>query len=135
MRLVSLLSLLFFISTSFLGHSQESTNLSIKFSGLTQAKGQIMIRITSSANKTVAEKTVAVTNLNPTFSIQLSPGQYAVAAFHDANNNNKLDGSIVGMPTEKYGFSNNVRGSFGPPSLADQLFEVNSTNEISIALK
>jgi uncharacterized protein (DUF2141 family) len=123
------------MSSSFLGHSQESATLSLKFSGLTQAKGQVMIRITNSANKTVAEKTVAVTDLNPTFSLTLSPGQYAVAAFHDANGNNKLDKNLVGLPTEKYGFSNNVRGSFGPPALADQLVEVNASTEISITLK
>lgn len=36
----------------------------------------------------------------------LTPGNYAVSVFHDANSNGKLD-TFVGIPREGYGFSNN----------------------------
>ncbi|MGF1482741.1 MAG: DUF2141 domain-containing protein [Opitutales bacterium] len=42
-------------------------------------------------------------------------GTYALAVFHDRNKNFKLDTNFVGVPTERYGFSNNARGTFGPP--------------------
>ncbi len=48
----------------------------------------------------------------------LAPGRYAVAVYHDINNNGKLD-TILFFPTEYYGFSNNVMGTFGPPSFTD----------------
>jgi uncharacterized protein (DUF2141 family) len=46
----------------------------------------------------------------------LAPGQYAFSAYHDLNGNGQLDSNLMGLPTEPYGFSNNARGSFGPPS-------------------
>ena len=50
-----------------------------------------------------------------TFS-DVRPGRYAVIAFQDENDNAKLDRNIFGVPTEPYGFSNNVRGLFGAPA-------------------
>jgi uncharacterized protein (DUF2141 family) len=44
----------------------------------------------------------------------LDPGQYAIILFHDENGNGKLDRNALGVPTEPYGFSNNVRGFLGP---------------------
>ena len=32
------------------------------------------------------------------------------------NGNGQLDSNLMGLPTEPYGFANNARGSFGPPS-------------------
>ena len=46
----------------------------------------------------------------------LDPGEYAVAAFHDADGDGKLARNIVGMPTEGFGFSNGATGFMGPPS-------------------
>lgn len=49
-------------------------------------------------------------------------GPYALSAFHDANENKKLDQGDFGIPLEAYGFSNNARGQFGPPSYKDSAF-------------
>ena len=45
----------------------------------------------------------------------LPPGDYAVAAFHDADGDGELATNFLGMPTEGYGFSNGARGFMGPP--------------------
>ena len=45
----------------------------------------------------------------------LRPGRYALAVYHDLNGNGKLDRTTLGPPDEPYGFSNNARGTFGPP--------------------
>ena len=45
----------------------------------------------------------------------LPPGEYSIAVFHDANENDVLDRHALGFPTEAYGFSNNARSKFGPP--------------------
>ncbi len=42
-------------------------------------------------------------------------GDYAVAVYHDANANHRLDRGLLG-PTEAYGFSRNPRIFLGPPS-------------------
>jgi uncharacterized protein (DUF2141 family) len=49
-------------------------------------------------------------------------GEYAIKVFHDENGNQKLDTNFVGMPKEKFGFSNNVMGRFGPPSYEQARF-------------
>jgi uncharacterized protein (DUF2141 family) len=55
---------------------------------------------------------------------ELAPGRYAVAAYHDRNANGKLDRSALGPPSEPYGFSNDARGSFGPPKFAKAVLEL-----------
>lgn len=45
----------------------------------------------------------------------LAPGRYAIVLFQDANSDGRLDRNLIGVPTEGYGFSNNVRGLLGAP--------------------
>ncbi len=52
-------------------------------------------------------------------------GEYAVRVYHDANGNDKLDTNAMGAPKEPYGFSNNVRGLFGPAKWAKAKFTLN----------
>ena len=46
----------------------------------------------------------------------LEPGRYAAIAFHDEDGDGKLGESFLGVPTEPYGFSNDVQGFLGPPT-------------------
>lgn len=63
------------------------------------------------------------------------PGKYAVAVYHDADNNGKLDTNFFGIPTDAYGFSNNAMGTFGPPDFEDASFIVaGGVRKISIRL-
>ena len=48
--------------------------------------------------------------------VGLPPGRYALKSFADENGNGKLDANLVGVPIERYGFSNDARGRMGPPS-------------------
>jgi uncharacterized protein (DUF2141 family) len=52
----------------------------------------------------------------------IPPGTYAVACFHDENNNGKLDTGLFGIPKEGVVASNHARGSMGPPSFKDAKF-------------
>ena len=49
-------------------------------------------------------------------------GTYAVSAVHDENGNGTLDQGDFGIPLEAYGFSNNARGQFGPPTFEASAF-------------
>ena len=53
----------------------------------------------------------------------LEPNIYAIACFHDENNNGKLDFEVSGKPTENYGITNNIR-SLGPPLFGDAKFDL-----------
>ena len=49
----------------------------------------------------------------------MPPGRWAVQVIHDENDNVDFDRNFLGIPTEGYGFSNNPRGTFGPPDFDD----------------
>lgn len=66
---------------------------------------------------------------------QLPAGQYAVSTFHDENSNAKLDTNFLGIPKERYGFSNNASKPFGPPDFEDAAFQVTQDQIIKIDLK
>jgi uncharacterized protein (DUF2141 family) len=59
----------------------------------------------------------------------LDPGQYAIILFHDENGNGKLDKNALGVPTEPYGFSNNVQGFLGPPAYKEAVMEINADDK------
>jgi uncharacterized protein (DUF2141 family) len=46
----------------------------------------------------------------------IAAGTYAVACFHDENDNGKLDTGIFGIPKEGTVVSNRAHGTLGPPS-------------------
>jgi uncharacterized protein (DUF2141 family) len=47
-----------------------------------------------------------------------------VKSFHDRDANGKMNFNPLGMPLEPYGFSNNARAPFGPPSWRRAAFTV-----------
>jgi len=50
-----------------------------------------------------------------------------VAAFHDEDGDRKLR-TVLGIPREGYGFSNDARpGTFGPPKFAAAAFDFDGT--------
>ncbi len=49
----------------------------------------------------------------------LEPGTYALAVYHDENENREFDRGFLGIPLEGYGFSNDAGVFFGPPDFAD----------------
>jgi uncharacterized protein (DUF2141 family) len=57
-------------------------------------------------------------------------GEYAVTAYHDENDNNRLDKGVFGKPTEAYGFSNNARGLLGRPDYKKTAFVFNKPGMI-----
>lgn len=73
----------------------------------------------------------SIINLKSEFVFEnLQFGVYALKVFHDEDMNYKLNKNILGMPSEDYGFSNNVRGTFGIPDFDSALFSFDSTNQI-----
>jgi len=65
-----------------------------------------------------------------------APGYYAAALFHDENNNHHFDTTLLGLPAEGYGFSNNPKLYFGPPALSQVRFAAHpGDNPIAIQMK
>ena len=64
------------------------------------------------------------------------PGDYAVAVYHDENDNHHFDKNFLGLPAEGYGFSNDAPTFLGPPSFAAARIGVHpGDNRILIRLR
>lgn len=86
-------------------------------------------------NNWVAAKQVKVAGTTMSLSfVDLPAGSYAIKLFQDENENNQIDIGANGIPTEPYGFSNNL-GSYGPPSFDEAKVTVNKATEIDIQLR
>ena len=59
----------------------------------------------------------------------------AVSAYHDENDNSKLDKNSFGIPIERYGFSKNPKRGFGPPQFNETAIEYKAIVESSDAKK
>jgi uncharacterized protein (DUF2141 family) len=58
------------------------------------------------------------------FLIDLAPGTYAVGAYHDGNNNSRLDTDSIGYPTVGYALSNGIRAVISRRRFSDAAFAV-----------
>lgn len=108
--------------------------LSIAVSGLRTAQGVLTItlypddpdRFLARRGK-LARIRVPATQAQTLACLPLTqPGSYAIAVYHDENNDGDFNRNWVGLPTEGYGFSNNPRLTLGPPPLEAVRFAVGS---------
>lgn len=128
------------IFTLILLYKSENHKLTVEIEGLTNKKGNIRLALYNKNNVFPSEKDVfknSVQSSSNKFVIfnALKEDKYAIAVFHDENKNGILDKNIFGVPTEKYGFSNNARAVFSAPSFDEAAFSIKSDSKISIKLK
>ena len=64
----------------------------------------------------------------------LEEGYYGIAIYHDENSNDEFD-KFLGIPQEKYGFSNDAKVFLGPPSYDDASFKLNKNEIKKIKIK
>lgn len=118
-------------------------SLTVAFQGVTQARGVVLCALFDSKAAYDANKgpirTLELPASQGNFSATLAglpPGRYAVKSFHDRDGDGKMKFNPLGMPLEPYGFSNNARAPFGPPSWKAASFDVKpGANSQSIRLR
>ena len=72
--------------------------------------------------------------LTYTFS-DIPEGTYAVAVYHDQNDNGHMDKNFFGIPKEPYGFSRIGKPGLGAPDFSEAAFEVPETARTTVLLK
>ena len=60
---------------------------------------------------------------------------YAIAVYHDENNNNSFDQGFLNIPLEDYAFSNKANVFLGPPSFSAAAFNLSKKKEIVIQIE
>ena len=144
-HLTIFLTLFFMIpsaATAFAGQAKtNSSDLVIHITGFENSNGIAKVALVNSKdnyNATTPFKgfNFEIINNEVIKTINLPFGEYAIKVYHDENSNNELDTRIFGIPVERYGFSNNARGTFGPPEYEEALFKLDSPKkEIPITIQ
>lgn len=127
----------------YLNSDNGKGKLIITFDGLNSDKGTVKVALTNSKENYKDHKnpfiglTVPISNRKAIAEFDDLPfGEYAVKAFHDEDGNDMLNTNFLGIPTEDYGFSNDARGMFGPPSWNNAKFLFNQDQQtINITIK
>jgi uncharacterized protein (DUF2141 family) len=124
----------------------KTPNLEVTFKELKTSTGQMCLSLFSgpkgfpkggSDSDLVVSKCTPVANSAAAFTFSdLKPGNYAITAFHDVNNDGKMNKTAFGMPEEGFGFSNNPTIGFSAPSFDETKFPVATSKAVvSIQLK
>lgn len=109
----------------------NSSKLIIHITGFDNSKGVAKVALINSKENYKADMPFKgfdyeIINNEVIKTITLPYGKYAVKVYHDENGNNEMDTRIFGIPIERYGFSNNARGTLGPPEFNEAAVNLNS---------
>ncbi len=137
----SLFSIIF-ITIGQIAFAGQTTTLEIHITGFENTDGIAKMALINSKENYETEENpfkgfnFKIENNEVIQTITLPYGEYAIKVFHDENSNDELDTRIFGIPTERYGFSNNAKGAFGPPDYENARFILNvPVQKISIQLQ
>jgi len=103
---------------------QPLATLTVEITGFHNDRGNAKVALWRSRNGFPADESKAerryeipITNGRAELTIEgLEPGPLAIAAFHDENDNGRIDRGFLGIPKEGLGVSRDAKGTFGPPS-------------------
>ncbi len=121
--------------------AQQTVTLKVVTDSIQTLKGNILVAVYNNeegykSSKAFQSKKAKVTGSKITTTFRLPANtNYAIALFQDINKNNSLDtrGSMK-IPTEPFGFSNNKKGTFGPPGFDKIMFTITTDTTIAIHL-
>ncbi len=118
-----------------------SAKLNVHVTGVRMPKGEVAItvypddrrRFLAKGGKLARQRLRAAASVRTCF--WLPPGAYAVAVYHDQDGDRDFDRTLVGLPAEGFGFSNDPDTKTGLPSLAAVRFRLGAgERQISIQM-
>lgn len=119
-----------------------SSRLTVQVAGVRPATGEVAItiypddkrRFLAKGGKLARQRVKAQTQVRTCF--WLPQGSYAVAIYHDRDGDRDFDRTLVGLPAEGFGFSNDPETKTGLPPLSAARFRVGAGERtISIQMK
>lgn len=128
----SLISFLFLLSLSL----QAKVNVTIE--GINNNRGVVQLAVWAASpgfpedyQKATLLRTLKLDQVN-LIELPLDAGRYAIAIYHDENEDVVLNRNVFGIPKEGFGFSRNPRIRFGPPKFEDAAFTVRGESSLRI---
>ena len=128
------------MNPNLFAQEKETVTLTIEVSVTKYHKGNILLALYNSEEdymeKVYKSSTATVKDGKAIIEFkEIAKGNYAFSLFHDVNSNNKLDKNFFGIPKEPYAFSNNEKGSFGPPKYKKAQFSIHSNKNLNVTIK
>lgn len=115
----------------------QAASITLNIKNLRNENGSIRIAIWDQATgfpgdyTTSLEQVSIAATKNATYTFEnVKAARYAIAIFHDSNNDEDLNTNRLGIPKEGFGFSNNPRILFGAPKFRKCNFKVNATDNV-----
>ncbi|MBC6430309.1 DUF2141 domain-containing protein [Nostoc sp. HG1] len=108
-----LLALLGNLAWSFSAKANFNGKLTVEIDGLKNKQGQVCVSIFASSegfpsDRGLQKQCTKITGTPlPIIFENLKAGSYAIAVFHDQNNDGTLNSNVFGIPSEGFGFSSN----------------------------
>jgi uncharacterized protein (DUF2141 family) len=136
-----LLLLIFTIGFMSVQSAPKKSILTVEVRGIKKSVGKIFVAVFRkkddfpSASGRFKYSIVEAKAGNTTANLELPNDTYAVAVFHDANDNTVMDKNMFGVPIEIYGFGNNARGTFSAPSFEEAAIELKQDKKIVVYIK
>ena len=119
----------------------SSSDLTVNISGIESIKGSVYIAVFTDRDsfpvfgKQWRGESFSVTEKSMSYTFKSIPyDTYAIAVFHDENDNGVLDKNALGIPLEPYGFSRNARARFSAPPFEDAQFNLKGKQSIDISI-
>lgn len=119
----------------------KETLVRVEISNLKNSKGSVMVAIWNKETyylkpeKAIIRTITSIQSANLARVVFLLPlGEYAIAVYHDENDNGTQDENYMGIPEEGFGFSGNPKIKYGPASYKAAKFQVNEA-ELALTIK
>lgn len=110
--------------------SAGQVRLQIRVVGLNAAKGNINFsvypddasRFLAKGEKLARQRVTAAQPATTACLVMPAAGTYAIAVYHDANDDHVFNRTFIGLPVEGFGFSRNPKTTLGLPRFSDVRF-------------
>ena len=119
-------------------NSTTATGVELTVTGIKPSVGVIRVAIFAGVDgfpdheKATKKVVVQPDGETVTTRLDIELTTFAIAVYQDADNNGTLTKGALGIPKERYGFSNNARGQFGPPTFDQAKTSLDPTLKISL---
>lgn len=116
----------------------EAHPLKVHLQGIKNNRGMVHIQLYSDPKKfrksAYADHVIKVAAVEGELTAEfkdIEPGQYAILAFHDEDENGEMNKRLGMIPLEGYALSNNPK-VMGPPAFKDSAFEFPPNQEVTL---
>jgi len=132
--------------STFPGFAQSekaTVNITVKVVDLRSNDGKVGLTLfnaeegfPSEPDNAIAKKYIEIKDKTAQATFEnVAEGKYAIAVYHDEDEDGEIETNWIGIPKEGTGSSNNPKSRMGPPRYKDCEFDTRQSKELIIKMK